>query len=958
MGEKKFNSKNASITGQKEKKLLKNDVLKTCLPLSEAETLKLIQEFEVYKVELERQNEELKLAKKQSEDDLQKYKELYDFAPSGYFTLSKEGVIIELNPSGANMLGKESSRLRNSRFGFFVSCDTRLIFNLFLEKVFNTKNKESCVVMLPQNGNAPIYVNLTGSILENGEHCLVSALDITSGKQVENTHNFLLKSGYPGSNNDFFETLARYLAVTLDMGYVCIDRLEEDGLTAHTVAIFNDGKFDPNVAYTLKETPCGEVVGKTVCCFPENVCRLFPNDSVLRDLKAESYIGTTLWSFDGKPIGLIAVIGRMPLKDSALSEAILKLVAIRAAGELERRQAEEAMREKNSRLNLAMQASDMTWWDMDITTGNVTFGERKAEMLGYLPENFSHYKDFMALVHPEDSDKPMHAMQGHLEGLFDKYESEYRILTRSGVYKWFYDIGSVVKRDPEGKPLVITGIVMDISMRKEASEAIRISEKRRLAILDTAMDGYWLLNKDGCLVEVNETYCRMSGYSSEELLTMRIPDFDINEAANETSAHIQKIMSQGEERFESRHRRKDGSIFNVEVSALYQHDEGGQFVVFLHDITQRKLAEEEFVQLYNELENRVKERTEELLASNVALQLSEEKFRTVADFTYDWEYWINADGSLQYMSPSAERITGYTAGEFKANPQLLNQIVFVNDLELWESHILESHSPDSVENHFDIIFRIVSKTGDLRWIGHICTRILVDGKFLGLRVSNRDLTEKVKAENDLLNVTVEVEERERNHFASELHDGLGPLLSTVKLYFQWLAETDDPEKAKIITKKGNNSIEKAIVFTHEVVHGLSSIILNNSGYVYAVNNFIQSINDTNNLTFSFNSNSNSRFSNFLEINLYRITTELINNTLKYARATRAEITFNYQKDKNNIIFNYFDNGIGFDLVNIRKPAKGLGLLYIQQRIKNLRGIIKIETGIGKGIKVYIEIPVI
>jgi transcriptional regulator with GAF, ATPase, and Fis domain len=178
----------------------------------------------------------------------------------------------------------------------------------------------------------------------------IYAQDVTERKKLNDAQTFLLHCGYPASGENFFESLAKYLAQSLGMDYVCIDRLEGDGLTAQTVAIYNDGKFDTNVAYTLKETPCGDVVGKTICCFLEDVCRLFPRDAALQDLKAESYVGTTLWSFDKKPIGLIAVIGRKPLKYPALAEAILKLVAVRAAGELERILAGEALQKSHDEL--------------------------------------------------------------------------------------------------------------------------------------------------------------------------------------------------------------------------------------------------------------------------------------------------------------------------------------------------------------------------------------------------------------------------------------------------------------------------------------------------------------------------------------------------------------------------------------------------------------------------------
>ncbi|MEI9478206.1 MAG: PAS domain S-box protein, partial [Deltaproteobacteria bacterium] len=175
----------------------------------------------------------------------------------------------------------------------------------------------------------------------DGESCIQCFhRDITERKQLEEAQTFLSHCGLPGSGEDFFESLAKYLAQSLAMEYVCIDRLEGDGLTAQTVAIYNSGAYEPNVRYALKDTPCGDVVGKTICCFPRDASRLFPKDAALQDLKAESYIGTTLWSFVGKPIGLIAVIGQKPIGNRSLAESVLKLVSIRAAGELERKQAE------------------------------------------------------------------------------------------------------------------------------------------------------------------------------------------------------------------------------------------------------------------------------------------------------------------------------------------------------------------------------------------------------------------------------------------------------------------------------------------------------------------------------------------------------------------------------------------------------------------------------------------
>jgi|GEM_PF-983505 len=173
---------------------------------------------------------------------------------------------------------------------------------------------------------------------------IIFSEDITERKLIDDTQLFLLQCGWPSSGENFFESLARYLAETLDMDFVCIDRLSEDRQEAHTVAMYLDGKLDDNVSYTLKDTPCGDVVGKTICSFTSGVRDLFPNDTVLQDMAAEGYVGTTLWSSQGQAIGLIALISRKPLTNLQLAETVLMLTAIRAAGELEREQAEEIQR--------------------------------------------------------------------------------------------------------------------------------------------------------------------------------------------------------------------------------------------------------------------------------------------------------------------------------------------------------------------------------------------------------------------------------------------------------------------------------------------------------------------------------------------------------------------------------------------------------------------------------------
>ena len=180
-------SKQSKITNlrQKAEALLKKNSSETGLSLSETETLKLVHELEVRQIELELTNEELMLASSAAQNASEKYSELFDFAPSGYFILSKGGKIIDLNICGAQMLGNEPAHLKNSQFDFFVTNDTKPIFNLFLEKAFSSKVKETCEVILSINGNLPVYTSLTGVVTKNSEQCLVTLVDITESKRVQ-----------------------------------------------------------------------------------------------------------------------------------------------------------------------------------------------------------------------------------------------------------------------------------------------------------------------------------------------------------------------------------------------------------------------------------------------------------------------------------------------------------------------------------------------------------------------------------------------------------------------------------------------------------------------------------------------------------------------------------------------------------------------------------------------------
>ncbi|MBA4386973.1 MAG: hypothetical protein C0404_03265 [Verrucomicrobia bacterium] len=282
-----------------------------------------------------------------------RYRRLFETAQDGILILDAgSGTIRDVNPFLMEMLGCVREDVVGRKLwemGFFKDVQRSREAFLRLQKDGYVRYED---LPLERKDGTVFEVEFISNVYTVGDERVIQCniRDITERKRIEHTLRFLAQSGGTASSGDFFQALARYLAQSLSMDYVCIDRLETDLLSAQTVAVYYEGKFEDNISYTLKDTPCGDVVAKKTCCFPRDARRLFPKDEVLQRMSAESYAGTILWSSRGKPIGLIAVIGRRPLAYPGLVESVLQLVAVRAAGELDRWQMEEVLRAGNAEL--------------------------------------------------------------------------------------------------------------------------------------------------------------------------------------------------------------------------------------------------------------------------------------------------------------------------------------------------------------------------------------------------------------------------------------------------------------------------------------------------------------------------------------------------------------------------------------------------------------------------------
>jgi len=265
----------------------------------------------------------------------------------------------------------------------------------------------------------------------------------------------------------------------------------------------------------------------------------------------------------------------------------------------ERKRTEEALREGEIKYrNLAE-----TIQDVIITTdldGIITYANPVARNLvgegGLVGVALNDFLD------QEQTTWHREMLDARRQGVSETLSFEWHIKSPKDGSLLIFDVRASILIIDRGSPSGVLFNARDITERKRAEEALAESEERYRTILQTTMDGFWMIDVlDGKVTDVNETYCQMSGYTRAELLKMHVSDLDAKKTLDEQAATLQSIITNGSGIFETRHHRKDGSVFDVELSVTYQNTNGGELICFCRDITERKRAEEALRQANKQL---------------------------------------------------------------------------------------------------------------------------------------------------------------------------------------------------------------------------------------------------------------------------------------------------------------------------------------------------------------------
>ena len=243
------------------------------------------------------------------------------------------------------------------------------------------------------------------------------------------------------------------------------------------------------------------------------------------------------------------------------------------------------------------------------------------------------------------------------------------------------------------------------------------------------------------------------------------------------------------------------------------------------------------------------------------------------------------------------------------------------------------------------------------WIGVLISVMIIGGVILIRELFyslKRAETDRLRSEKRVINAIINTEENERKRFATDLHDGLGPILSTVKMSLSALNDRIKDASGMVILTNTNHLVNEAINTIKEVSNNLSPHILSNFGLASAINAFSTKVNQTKAVEIDFKSNmENQRLENDKEVVIYRAVCELINNSILHSGASRIDIELN--KHEKFVTLQFYDNGRGFDTSTLSsEDIKGMGLSNIETRVKTVEGVFILESTPGKGTSALIK----
>jgi PAS domain S-box-containing protein len=400
-----------------------------------------------------------------------------------------------------------------------------------------------------------------------------------------------------------------------------------------------------------------------------------------------------------------------------------------------RKQAEESLRESESRYQRAAESGRVGIWDLDLVTDDLYLSPNLKALLGYRDDELENDLDaWCELVHPDDKERVIAATKVHVSGEVPRYEVEVRRRHKDGRYLWFLAQG-VALRDAGGRAFRLTGSDTDITARRQAEESLRVSEERYRSLLENANDIIYAHDLQGNYLSINRAGAEITGYTREEILgglnISQVVAPDHLELAKEML--LRKLEDPSPTVYEIDIVTRDGRRLTLEVSTRVSYT-GGQPVAIegvARDVTRRKRAEAEKTRLASLLETQ--RRHLQAMVGNVPGVV--------------WEAWGVPDEASQrinFVSDYVETMLGYTVEEWLATPNFWLSIVHPEDRERAGREAAVIFASGKVGTSR---FRWVAKDGRPVWVESQSSIIQDEaGRPVGMRGVTMDISERMRQE--------------------------------------------------------------------------------------------------------------------------------------------------------------------------------------------------------------------
>lgn len=340
----------------------------------------------------------------------------------------------------------------------------------------------------------------------------------------------------------------------------------------------------------------------------------------------------------------------------------------------------------------------------------------------------------------------------------------------------------------------------------------------------------------------------------------------------------------------------------------------------------------------------------------------DERYRAMVDSSRHWEYLVEANGRLGYVSPACEAISGYAPEEFEQNPRLLETIIHAEDRAEVGHHFPESANS---ADESSLEFRIITKSGEVRWIEHHCQTIRTQGtRYVARRATNQDITtrkqielEQTRAEKRLKQLThqlITIQEVERRRIAQDLHDDTGQGMTALLLRLNAIHTGFAPEQEELKRQlqEAIQIVEALMNQIRQLAYQLRPPSLDSVPLSKALESLCASFRQNGGPRIDYSSDTElPPIPNLQAIALYRLVQEGLTNIVKYAEASAAWVNLDYVDGE--VSLSIEDNGQGFDS---KKAGEGMGLLGLQERFQLLNGSLEVESAPSVGTRLYGFLP--